>query len=208
MPAPLLGSLLEQIDDLAELKCTLRVVALLNEKRGHPRFVTLRELQTDPCLTRAVGQTDGGPVAGHIESALKRAVRRGTLAFAIVGKGGRRQPIFGLNSETDRRALARLSEEGLPASPEDPVAGRRLPERLNIFALYEQNIGMLSPLISDELREAEGLYPEDWIEDAIKEAVANNRRSWRYISRILDRWEREGRGHGESGRHSKTTARF
>ena len=208
MPAPLLGSLLEQIDDLAELKCTLRVVALLNEKRGHPRFVTLQELQTDQYLTSAVGRTDGGQVARQIESALKRAVRRGTLAFAIVGSGGRRQPIFGLNSETDRQALAKLSEDGLPTSPEESVASRQLPARLNIFALYEQNIGMLSPLISDELREAEGLYPEAWIEDAIKEAVANNRRSWRYISRILDRWEREGRGHGESGRHSKTTARF
>ena len=31
---------------------------------------------------------------------------------------------------------------------------------------------MLTPLIADELREAEKQYPESWIKDAIKEAVA------------------------------------
>ena len=34
----------------------------------------------------------------------------------------------------------------------------------DIFTLYEQNIGMLTPLIADELREAEKHYPESWIQ--------------------------------------------
>ncbi|HIA16266.1 MAG TPA: hypothetical protein EYN72_05705, partial [Dehalococcoidia bacterium] len=46
VPAPLLESLLEEIDDLAELKCTLRVIAMLHVKKGHPRFVTLGESRT------------------------------------------------------------------------------------------------------------------------------------------------------------------
>ena len=32
-------------------------------------------------------------------------------------------------------------------------------ERANIFVLYEQNIGLLQPLIVEELKEAEKLYP-------------------------------------------------
>ena len=63
-----------------------------------------------------------------------------------------------------------------------------------MFELYEQNIGMMSPMIADALLEAEEMYPEEWIEDAIEEAVVQNKRSWRYISRILERWELEGRG--------------
>ena len=49
-----------------------------------------------------------------IERALGAAVRRGTLAFAIVGADsadGGRQPIFGLNSELDRNALEKLAQE-------------------------------------------------------------------------------------------------
>ena len=32
---------------------------------------------------------------------------------------------------------------------------------------------------ADELREAENLYPASWIEDAFREAVEQNKRSWR-----------------------------
>jgi DnaD/phage-associated family protein len=58
-------------------------------------------------------------------------------------------------------------------------------------------------MIADELREAEELYPLEWLEDAFREAVGQNKRSWRYIARILERWEREGRSNGEPGRHLK-----
>ncbi len=208
VPAPLLGSLLERIDDLAELKCTLRVVGLLSEKRGYPRFVTLGELQADRSLALAVSPDGSLAAAEQIEQALGRAVKRGTLAFAMVGSGKSRQPIFGLNTESDRSALSAISKEGARPHQMDTAPAQPPTERLNIFALYEQNIGLLSPMIADELREAEGLYPEDWVEDAIKEAVTRNKRSWRYVATILDRWEREGRGYGESGQYPKKTARF
>ena len=53
------------------------------------------------------------------------------------------------------------------------------------------------------LKEAEELYPSAWIEDAFLEAVSHNKRSWRYIARILERWERDGRSDGEPGRYSE-----
>ena len=200
VPAPLLGSLLSEIDDLAELKCTLRVIALLSRKRGHPRFVTLREMQADESLARAIPtpdtqKGDGAKTADLIERALGGAVKRGTLAFAIVGADGGRQPIFGLNSELDRNALEKLAQEPpewLKRDAEPPPVHPA--DRPNVFELYEQNIGILSPMIADALREAEDMYPEEWIEDAIDEAVKQNKRSWRYVSAILERWERDGRG--------------
>ncbi|MBE3559929.1 MAG: DnaD domain protein [Ktedonobacteraceae bacterium] len=66
-------------------------------------------------------------------------------------------------------------------------------ERPNIFVLYEQNIGLLSPLIAEELKDAAEQYPPEWIEDAFREAVQYNKRKWSYIRAILRRWETEGR---------------
>lgn len=66
-------------------------------------------------------------------------------------------------------------------------------ERPNIFVLYEQNIGLLSPMIADELKDAADHYPQDWIEAAFREAVQQNKRKWSYIRAILRRWETEGR---------------
>lgn len=67
-------------------------------------------------------------------------------------------------------------------------------ERPGIFGVYEQNIGLVTPLIADRLVDALQHYPERWIIDAIEEAVAYNRRNWRYIQRILENWSAEGRG--------------
>jgi DnaD/phage-associated family protein len=64
---------------------------------------------------------------------------------------------------------------------------------------------MLTPMVAEELKEAEKLYPQDWIGDAIKEAVNQNKRNWRYISAILERWSTEGRGDGTYRRDFKKT---
>jgi len=77
------------------------------------------------------------------------------------------------------------------------TADSRQPPTVNIFALYEQNIGMITPMIAEELKEAEKLYPPQWIEEAFKEAVTLNKRSWKYIARILERWASEGKDSGE-----------
>lgn len=66
-------------------------------------------------------------------------------------------------------------------------------ERPNIFVLYEQNIGLLTPMIASQLEDAADHYPADWIEAAFSEAVQRNKRNWKYINAILRRWETEGR---------------
>ncbi len=209
-PAPLFGQLLEQIDDLAELKCALRVIGLLQRKKGYPRFVTLREALADRTLATALGSADAIP------DALDACVRRGTLAMAVMERGGNEERLYALNTERDRLALSRTAAEaivvGYSQTQPNPEPWDATIERPNIFALYEANIGMLSPMLADELKEAEALYPMDWIEDAFREAAAQNVRSWRYIARILESWEREGRSagrsDGKSRRYSKKVKRY
>jgi len=84
----------------------------------------------------------------------------------------------------------------LPTDSRQPLAA-------NIFMLYEQNIGIITPMIAEELQEAEKIYPPNWIEEAFKEAVTLNKRSWKYIARILERWASEGKDGGEYKRDIK-----
>lgn len=62
----------------------------------------------------------------------------------------------------------------------------------NIFKLYEQNIGIITPIISDKLILAEEEYPADWFPRVFEIASENNARSWAYCSAILDRWKVDG----------------
>lgn len=209
-PAPLFGQLLEHIDDLAELKCLLRVIGLLQQKKGYPRFLTLREALADRVLATALGSSDAIP------NALDACVRRGTLAMAIIERDQNEERLYALNTERDRLALSRAASQTIivahSQTQSDPEPWDTTIERHNIFALYEANIGMLSPMLADELKEAEALYPMNWIEDAFREATAQNIRSWRYIARILESWEREGksagRSDGKSRRYSKKVKRY
>jgi DnaD/phage-associated family protein len=75
-----------------------------------------------------------------------------------------------------------------PRLPVEP-----LPDLPNIFQLYEENIGPLTPMLADTLREAETAYPAAWIEEAMRIAVENNVRRWRYVEAILNSWKEEGR---------------
>ncbi len=203
VPNPLFGPLLEQIDDLGELKCTLRLIWLLHQKKGVPRYVTLDELLADGVLVRSLG-AGSRDARSEIERGLELAVKRGSFAAGPLGGGDPAQQVYVLNTEKDRRALAEARVERSNGETSRAETWEGATERPNIFVLYEDNVGMLSPMVSEELKEAEELYPQSWIEDAFREAVTNNKRSWRYIAAILDRWEREGRNDGGTGRYPRT----
>lgn len=66
----------------------------------------------------------------------------------------------------------------------------------NVFALYEENIGPLTPMLADTLDDAEKTYTLSWVVDAIALAVENNKRNWRYCEAILKRWQRDGKDNG------------
>jgi DNA replication protein len=208
VPSPMFGLLLEKIDDLAEFKTTLRVMYLLQEKKGFPRFLTHSELLADRTLVQALA-TDGQPDHERIELAVQKAVDRGTLVSAVGLDGDQEERLYMVNTEQNRVALASMvGPGGVVESGPSPEPWECVANKPNVFAMYEANIGLLSPMVADELREAEELYPEEWIEDAFREAVSQNKRSWRYISRILERWDTEGRNDGKPGRNSKKSRRY
>jgi len=203
IPNAFFGEVLPEIDDIAELKVTLYVMWAVYRKRGYPRFVTYRELLSSPTLMK--GLVNNGSPSQLLQRSLSQAVNRGTLLhLAVVERDGEAAELYFVNTEVDRRAVERIRrgelELGELVIKESHEATK---ERPNIYSLYEQNIGMLSPIIAEELGEAERIYPAAWIEDAFKAAVDLNKRNWRYISRILERWTAEGKDDGEPGRRVK-----
>lgn len=110
-----------------------------------------------------------------------------------------------LNSAVEHGALlhSTLNINGVFEDTYSLTEDRSQPSTINIFALYEQNIGIITPIIAEELKEAEKIYPLQWIEEAFKEAVTLNKRSWKYIARILERWASEGKDSGEHRRDIK-----
>ncbi len=192
LPNPFFTSLLPDIEDLAELRVSLHLFRLLYQKRGYPRFVTLGEVVQEP------GLGDGGEEG--LRQALEAACRRGTFLTLTVEREGRRHQLFFMNDPQGQEAVARVARGELPlgeiAAPETPPPA----PTPNIFALYEDNIGLIAPLVADELKAAEERYPGQWIEEAFREAVSHNKRRWSYVARILERWAEEGREDGKTGR--------
>lgn len=103
-------------------------------------------------------------------------------------------------------------EKAAAAHPPDPAvvpienaAAAAEMARSNIFTAYENNIGLINPIMAETLKAAEQEYPADWIEDAIHEAVRQNVRRWAYVEAILLRRKAGGNSHGK--RSSSTSAR-
>ena len=194
IPDLFFSELLPTIDDLAELKVTLHCFWLLGQKTGAFRYVRLQELLADDLLLQGL-ETAERSGARALRQGLERAVARGTLLQATVERDDRTEEWYFLNSEGGRQIAARLQRGDWTDLPELARAEsiRLQLARPNIFVLYEQNIGPLTPLIAEELREAEQTYPAEWIEEAFRIAVEQNVRRWRYARAILERWRNEGK---------------
>jgi DNA replication protein len=183
IPEPAFTNLIPAIDDLAELKLTLHAIWRLGQQQGKVRYLRHADLTSDQVLLSGLGDTP----AEALDAALARAVERGTLLRAEIPGSEGTEAIYFANTPRGRAAVEAIARGEWPDEIES--AGRP-----NVFVLYEQNIGMLTPLIADELREAEQTYPAEWIEEAFREAVSFNKRNWKYIRAILERWRTEGRG--------------
>ena len=184
LPDLVFTDLVPQIDDLAELKVTLLVLRRLAQMQSDAApWVTLAELKADPAICAALGDTVETQLAG----ALARATQRGTLLVAEWRRADGAVEQRYLANSPRGRAAQRAMQRGVEPARATKTA------RPNIFALYEQTIGPLTAILSEDLMEAEKTYPAEWIEEAFYEAASRNKRNWKYIHAILERWRTEGK---------------
>jgi DnaD/phage-associated family protein len=208
VPGLFFQDLLPDIDSLPELKVTLYCFWRLQQKEGQITFLHKREIQADENFLSGLAAREDQREAA-LDEGLELAVARGTLLHVHVGENGRSDDLYFINTPKGRAAV-----EGIEAGTWLPDLEMGVPlhavvERPNIFRLYEQNIGPLTPLIADHLTEIESQYPQAWIEEAIRIAVKNNVRKLNYVERILERWHAEGRGEqqvaGDENRFTRTS---
>jgi DnaD/phage-associated family protein len=173
--------LLKEIKDTDELKVTLYLLWRAEHMDGPFRALSRMDFDVKEL----------GLGAEEVTRGLEKAVKRGGLL-----KVQREAKVYFLLNSPRGRAAVEAIERGNWTPGESSASPM---ERPNVFRLYEENIGPLTPLIADALKDAEELYSDEWVADAIELAVKNNKRNWKYCEAVLKRWKDEGR-HGKKDR--------
>jgi DNA replication protein len=192
IPNLFFSELLPAIDNLTEMKVTLYAFWALTQQEGSVRYLRLTDFLSDRTLVDGLGSNTQAATEALLDG-IERAVARGTFLHINVESADGQMDLYFLNTERGRAAIEGITKGEWRPWPDEDKPVSLLIDRPNIFVLYEQNIGALTPIIADELRDAEQTYPPQWIEEAIKIAVENNVRRWRYVLSILERWRLEGK---------------
>lgn len=199
IPDVFFSELVPQIDTLAELKLILHMFWAINHQTGYPRYVTVAELESEESLMTGLVANGGheaasAPLRDAIESALARGV---LIRLSMTLSTGKVEYLF-LNTAEARKAVAEVQAGELVL--DEPGKASELPlvtEFPGIFGLFEQNLGLIPPILAEELAEAARTYPPDWIADAFRIAAQQNVRKWRYVRSILERWQHDGKDDGQ-----------
>ena len=191
--AQFFSEVLPLVDDLAELKVVLFCYWALRQKTGTYRYLCYDDFIQNPDLMRGLTAVDEDPDV-ILVTALKKALAHNILLSTEVRLESGKQTLYFVNTPRGRTAIRQIEVGQWNPGASQPI--EILPERPNIFTLYEENIGPLTPGIAERLKVAEDEYEYEWIIDAINLAIDNNVRRWVYISAILERWQQEGRADG------------
>ena len=181
-----------ETEDLIQLKVLLFAIGLAQQSGDEANPLTLQDFYSYPEFMNTIGSSEE-EMREKLLSALRANLKTGYLlcsSFEEMKQG----KSFYLNTPRGKQAA---QIQGTPAK--NPVYDLSWSE---VFKLYEENIGPLTPLIADALKDAEKEYSKEWLEEAIRIAVVNNVRKWRYIQAILNSWKEEGRN-GRDQRHTE-----
>lgn len=183
MPEEFFTLILPTIDDLDELKLLILLIQTLNLSESGPAHFSLEQLSNQP---EFLNYFDGE--SGRVNAAMHKAVEDGmVLKFEADGS----EPFYFVNTNKARALIAQLQQGSLKSV--DIIAAGTFTEPRTIYQMYEENIGIITPMMAEILKADETEFPADWIADAIKIAVERNARNWKYVHAILDSWKKEGR---------------
>ena len=158
LPASFFSDLLPVIDDLAELKVTIFAQAALQQKEGDYRLLSIDEFAADKSLMRGLAVIDDSvPANKLLKSALEKAVARVTLLMAEIEIGGEARRYYTGADDVGRALQQRIQDGHWRPAADGEI--ELLPPRPSIYGLYEDNVGVLTPMIVDSLKDAEATYP-------------------------------------------------
>jgi DNA replication protein len=199
------SEVLPAIDHLGELKVTLYAFWALSKQGGDHPHLRRSQMASDARLGTALAE-DGLTGEEALDEALERAVHRRTLLRVTLSGEEVQDDLYFLNAPKGRAAMQALEAGQWRPDTVGPQV-RLDQDRPSAFLLYEQNIGALTPMIAEQLAHATAEYPVGWLEEAMRIAVSNNVRKWRYIEAILEDWKTKGRDEREDRRDPEAIRR-
>jgi DnaD/phage-associated family protein len=202
VPEAFFRDILPNLDHQGELKLFLCVIWILDQMEGPVRYLLPQDLVSNEEILAVFGKTPHEAEA-TLSQSLELAVEHGLLLEVNVELEGGSQTVYFLNSPKGRAAMKAIELGEWRPTGDSWTPIEMAPKAPNIFRLYEENIGPLTPLIADALAEAEETYPDKWIEDAFRIAVAKNNRNWHYVAAILKRWKQRGKYERKDRRDSE-----
>lgn len=188
LPEELFTGLLPHISQANELKLILYCFWRMQRQSADFPYLLWEEVLQDDFLTGSLVEDSQQPGLA-LEAALQLAVAHNALLAA----GSGQQRVVLLNSPAGRTVLDAIQQGKWRPQEQTDLPPEYFRERLNIYTLYENHIGPLTPMMAEALRDAEEQYPANWIAEAVDIAVKANKRSWRYVEAILRRWQEGGR---------------
>jgi hypothetical protein len=202
LPEQFFTELLPAVDHLGELKVTLYAFWRLSLKEGERRFLQREDYSADAAFMQSLAASPR-QAEEALDDALERAEARGTFLRVLLEDARGTHDFYFLNTPKGREAVEALTRGEWRPVPDAEAVVTLSRMRSNVFNLYEQNIGALTPMLVEELRDAEATYPAGWIEDAIRIAVRNNARRLKYILAVLQRMRAEGRNERQESENSE-----
>ncbi|MGE5223984.1 MAG: DnaD domain-containing protein [Omnitrophica WOR_2 bacterium] len=192
IPVPFFTDLLSEIDHLGELKVVLYAFWRFDRTEGAFRFLRRKDFLQDQQFIQGMG-VDPKAAEAYLDESLQRATEHAILLEASLSTPEGKDILYFLNTPKGRDAQKIIRQGKWRYNSSGQAHIELSMERPNIFRLYEENIGPLTPMIADRLRDAEEAYPAAWVDEAMRIAVENNIRRWSYIEAILRSWKEEGR---------------
>ncbi|MEN8241291.1 MAG: DnaD domain protein [Chloroflexota bacterium] len=193
IPDSFFTDLLPEIDSLGELKLTLYIFWRLGKTEGEYPYISKSDFLADETLVDAIGGEK------ELITALDKSVGRRSLLTAQADQ----HQLYFLNNPLGQSSIEALEAGHWEYSGSSEFPIKLSVHRPNVFNLYENNIGPITPMIAETLKESEEQYPVVWIEDAINIAVINNVRKWPYVEAILKNWQEEGKDDETDKRRGK-----
>jgi DNA replication protein len=189
IPEIFFQEVLPGIDDIDELRVTLYTLWYLERLESPLKSLSLKDYLRDKTFMSSLGKD----AEQRLIAGLEKAITRGTLLCSVEKPLATAEALIMANTRRSQAALSALRSGKYNIDQLDNLPVQMDIIRPNIFDLYEQNIGAITPMMAEILKDAETQYPQAWIEEAIELAVQNNSRRWNYVEAILRKWKENGR---------------
>lgn len=204
IPEPIITEIIPRLDHLDDLVLTLYIFWKMEKIEGSVHFLIEKSIFLDPFYHKYYPNQDTNQIAEKLKESIDRLMELGVILIYSYEADNSVEELLFLNSTRSRAAIKAIKNgDWIPGIHED-LPSAWITDQEPIFSLYEQNIGIITPLIAEALADAENSFPEIWIREAIQIAAERNKRSWKYIEAILIRWEKGGRFKSQSSDPNKS----